>query len=354
MKRSRCSEAVGLAGAGIDAGRRQTAAACLLFALTAMAAPSGALAQAEPGEPPTEPGAPSSECCLVLLLPVGAKAVAVGQTMAARGSPDAAFANPAGLAVLDDNHLVVHHSSTVAGEANAVSLLWTPDVVGTIGLSYQLYDYGEIETTDNNGAPTGVLSLRDHVLTGSFATSVYEALSAGFNLKFYQLHIDCRGDCIDNEVAASTQALDAGVHFRPTWLPYLQIGAAITNVGFALQVVNAPQSDPAPTRTRVGVAYEVLHHAAAAEGTQMWLAIEVVDRWQVGDAPQLSAGVEFSAAETIFLRAGWVPGEGLDSGTAVGVGVRRERIDIAVSKSLTGSALDPENEPFQVSFGLRF
>ncbi|NIU74474.1 MAG: hypothetical protein GWN71_13080, partial [Gammaproteobacteria bacterium] len=59
---------------------------------------------------PTEPSGPENECCLVLLIPVGARAVALGGALTSRSSADAVFRNPAGLAGLEQDAFFVHHS----------------------------------------------------------------------------------------------------------------------------------------------------------------------------------------------------------------------------------------------------
>lgn len=336
-------------------------AVVLLAGVVAMATATGLRAQEVETLPPAAAAAGTSdvelasdECCLVLLLPVSARAVALGRALTARGSASGVFANPAGLAALEEGQFVIHHSATVAGQANAVSLLFTPPIVGTLGVSYQLFDHGDIATTDENGFETGQLSIRDHVLVASYATHLLGGLSGGVNLKLYHFRIGCRGNCAGHEVRATTYGLDTGLHFRPAWLDALQLGVALSNLGFSLQVVNAPQADPLPTRVRAGAAYDVLRHVATADAVALWAGLELVDRWPTPGSPAASLGLEFIAADAVFLRAGYVPGNGLDSGAAIGVGVRHTYFTVDIAKSFNNSVLDPEAEPFQVSFAMSF
>lgn len=302
---------------------------------------------------PAEDRTGASECCLVLLLPVGARAIALGRALTATATPEAVFANPAGLAGLEDSHFVVHHTN-VAAQASAFSLLLTPSRIGTLGLSYELLDFGEIEHTDERGVTTGVLTLRHHVLVASFATELFGGFSTGLNYKLYQFRIGCRGSCGGEEVTATTHAIDAGFQFRPRTLPHVQFGAAVTNVGFPLQVINAQQADPLPVRARVGVAYEVLHHVRSQDLVEIWLAMDVVDEWSDAGSPTASLGIEVAAQDAIFLRAGYVPGDGVGTGAAVGVGVHYSRFSVSVAKSFASSPLEAAEEPVQFSFGLRF
>lgn len=311
--------------------------------------PPGRMAQVDGAEI-----APAAECCLVLLLPVGARAVSLGGALAARPSLDAVFANPAGLAGLAGNHFVVHHATGVPEQANAFSVLFTPSRLGTFGLSYQLFDYGEIEMTDEQGMRTGMLSLRDHLFVASYATHLVGGITAGVNYKVYHSRIGCQGACGGQQVTATTHAVDIGMQYHPSWFPSLRVGAAVTNAGFALQVINAEQADPLPTRARVGIALDVLRHIRPDTTVSLWLAVELEDRWASPGDPVASVGAELSAADVIFLRAGYVPGEGIESGVAVGVGLRYTRFTIGVAKSFVRTPLDSEQEPLQVSFGLRF
>ncbi|MBI4410398.1 MAG: PorV/PorQ family protein [Gemmatimonadetes bacterium] len=332
----------------------------LRLAVLLLALPAAALGQgrrfspAVPLEPADQLQSPNAECCLILLLPVGARAVALGGATVARTSPDAVFANPAGLAGIAANELVLHYTASVAGQTTAVSLLFTPAVVGTLGASYQLVDHGEIEQTDETGQSVGSLSLRHHVLVASFGTVVTGGLAAGLNYKLYQFRIGCRGACRLERRTATTHAVDAGIRYVPERLPALQLGAAVTSVGFALQVVNAEQADPLPTRVRLGAAYEVLRHLQPDSTVALWVAVELADRWRDPGSPQASLGLELAASEAVFLRAGYTYGDGLETGGSVGLGLRYARFTVAIAKSFVPSVLDPEEEPLQLTFGMSF
>lgn len=318
-----------------------------------LSTPEGAAAQEGDPDAPRLEREPAAECCLVLLLPVGARAVALGRALTASGSPDAAFANPAGLAAVEADQFLVHHT-TLAGQATALSLILTPADAGTIGLSYQLLDFGEIENTDEFGRTVGALTIRHHLFVASFATGIVGGLAAGVNYKLYQFKIGCSGLCSGEEVAATTHAIDAGIRYRSARLPALQLGAAISNVGFALQVVNVQQADPLPVRLRLGAAYEALHHLFPNRDIEFWIALDVEDRWRELGDPVASVGVELVANNAAFLRAGYVPGEGVGTGASVGIGIDYSRFTVGVAKSFAGAALEANGDPVQVSFGLRF
>lgn len=328
---------------------RILAAALVLLTLPMLETQPLASQEGDPLEPREGP-----ECCLLLLIPVGARASSMGGSITARSGVDAAFRNPAGLAGLDGSSFVVHHSDVnVNTQVDAFSVVATPLGLG-VGLSYQLFDNGEIPTTDPFGQPTGELVLRDHLLVVSFAIPVGSGLSAGASYRHFQQRIDCNGQCGGEESAAKTNAADLGVRYRPLWHPALELGLSIVNVGPGLQVVNAERSDPLPGRIHFGAAYDVLASTTEDDRVALRLAADVRDVLRRPGNPTLAVGVELDVQQAVFLRAGYAPGEGLGTGAAVGVELRYDRFDVAVSRSFVNSQLGSDSEPFQVSFGLNF
>jgi len=332
-------------------GRRRGGLLLGLLAACAPAVPGAGLAAQEGG--PVEPVG-QLECCLLLLVPVGARSSAMGGTVTARDGSDAVFRNPAGLADLTGSTFVIHHSDlAIDQQIDAFSLLITP-LSSTFGLSYQLFDKGEVATTDGTGEQTGELSFRDHLLVASFSTGLGAGLAMGVNYKLFQQRINCRGACGGEESVGTTHATDLGLRYQPRWDPALELGIAVANLGFPLQVVNAAQADPFPGRIHVGAAYNVLRPVRSDSLLGLRVAVEVRDRLREPGSPVASVGLEFDVQQAIFLRAGYAPGEGLGSGAAVGVELRYDRFDIAVSRSFVNSSLEADSEPFQVSFGLNF
>lgn len=328
----------------------QVAACTLVLAGAAALAPaSGAAQEIDPG------GSGQAECCLHLLVPVGARASALGGAITARGGADAVFRNPAGLAAVTGSEFVIHHSddTTVDVQVDAFSLLFTP-FSATIGISYQLFDRGEIKTTDQTGQPTGELSLRDHLVVASFALPLGAGFSAGVNYKVFQQRIDCTGLCGDQENVGTTQAADFGIRYVPPWYPALALGLSIDNAGFALQVVNFEQSDKFPGRIHFGVVYNLLAATPTDSLLGLRVAVDARDRLSDPGAPVLSYGLELDVQQAVFLRAGYTPGEGLGTGAAVGLELRYDRFDVGVSRAFANSLLEADEEPFQISLGLHF
>lgn len=325
----------------------------LMVAVSGLLTPHQARAQSEDDDPPT-----SSEGALFLLLPVGAKAVSLGRAVTALPGAESAFWNPAGLAGVERSQVTVVRGDQAAGTATAVSVALARPGVGTLGASYFLLDAGDQDFVDRDGNVLGTISVRNHLGVLSGAARFLGRLDAGLNVKIVQFRYSCRGLCPDAGTTATTYAVDAGLQLEPSEAVPLRFGAMVAHVGPELQVLNAEQSDPLPARVRVAAAWDVL--AAFTESSQLgaWLAVEVEDRLRDPGSPALYLGSELSAGEddALLLRAGYVVGEQdqLD-GARVGLGLRYERFELAIAKSLAVSTVNAgETEPVHVSFSIGF
>lgn len=300
----------------------------------------------------------ATEGALFLLLPVGAQGIAMGRAMTAMGGLESVFWNPAGLATLTDEHFMVYRGDHFAGDATSFSLLFSSELIGTLGLSYHLIDMGEQDVTDNQGNVVGSLDVRSQVALASFATGIFNRLNAGLNFKVVQFRVNCRGACLDPGVTATTYAVDAGLQSVPFRTLPLRLGAAVAHIGPRLQVINAAQADPLPSRIRAAAAYDVLRHVAPEAPYLLWIAAEVETRWQrPGSSPSIYIGSEFAAGtlDAVYLRAGYVLGRPEETdGATVGLGIHHERFDLGIAKSFAGPSLGGESEPVHVTFGIAF
>lgn len=297
----------------------------------------------------------SAEGALFLLLPVGAQGVSLGRAMTWVEGAEGAFWNPAGLAGIRRSQLVILRSDHVAGAATALSALWRHPSAGTLGFSYFLLDAGEIEQTDDLNNPTGYVTIRNHLGVLSAATRVVDNVSAGLNFKVIRFQYSCRGICPDEGTTATTYAVDAGVQATP--LERLRLGGMIAHLGPRLQVVNAEQADPLPTRLRLAAAYDVLDAAVDGDELGGWLAVEVEDRLRELGSLSVYLGTELVAGQVdaLSLRAGYVWSDlDQEDGGRVGLGLTYERFDLAIAKSLAVSTLTGETEPIHVTLAIAF
>jgi hypothetical protein len=293
----------------------------------------------------------ADECCLTLLLPVGARALALGGALTARRAPDGIFVNPASVANLPSAEVRIHSAKTEIERSTAITALFGISDAGTLAFSYRLVDYGDIDATDEMGNPTGRIRIADQALNATFATEAMPGVRAGVTYTLFQFSSDCTGICGDPGFQATSHALNLGLQVQPSWVPYLDVGASLNNLGQSLQVRNAVQAAEMPTRIRLGAAYELLHLLRPDSTVRLWSSVDCSTSWHAGVEPQVSAALELAMDNTIFVRSSWASGEGRGTGAAVGMGLVYDRFEISVAKAFVGIE---DAAPIQVSLAVRF
>jgi hypothetical protein len=304
-----------------------------------------------------ETTASSTEGALFLLLPVGAQGVSLGRAMTAMRGPESAFWNPAGLAAVDESRAVLFRGDHAVGTATALTVVGARPGVGTIGASYFLLDIGDQDLTDRDGNVLGTVSVRNHLGVLSAAARIVSGLDAGVNFKVVQFRLSCRGLCPDAGTTATTYALDAGFQFAPSGDVPLRFGAMVAHVGPRLQVLNAEQADPLPARVRVAAAYDLLSRIVERDDLRGWMTVEVQDRLRNPGNMSIFIGSELAAGtvDALYLRTGYVIGDlDQEDGARVGLGLRFQRFDLSIAKSLAVSTLTGETEPVHVTLSIVF
>jgi hypothetical protein len=296
--------------------------------------------------------ASSFECCNTLLYPVGARVVSLGGALAARAIPDALFVNPAAIASLGIDELRAHSERTDINKTTSLALSFGLGPVGTAALSYWLLDWGDIEASDEFGNPTGTLSYTHQAFSASFATAILPHLNAGVTYRVFMARETCSGFCGGLSSAGTTHLLDLGARADVPWVRSLQLGVSATSLGPALQVKNAAQRDPAPTRVHFGAAYELLQHFATDSTLQLIASADLQRGVRSGIEPAAALGLELIMDGSLFLRGGYATGSGQGTGAALGVGLIWDRFDVSVAKSFVD--YEVSSEPFQITFAVRF
>lgn len=295
-----------------------------------------------------------SEGALFLLLPVGARTIGMARAGTATMGPESVWWNPAGLAGQEESRIDVFRGEDLAGDATALSGLVADSNLGTLGLSYMLFDGGTQDFRDAQGNFLGTASYRNHLGIVSAASEILPDLALGLNFKVIQSRFACRGQCVDAGITATTWAVDLGAQWRDVLSLPVTLGAALVHLGGDLQVFNEEQADPLPTRIRVAAAWDLLSHWIELEDVHGILTVELEDRWKDVGSPATYIGAELSAGTTqaIFVRAGYAFGAQLQvDGAGVGVGIRYDRFDVGIAKSLASSSLVGDSEPVQISLG---
>lgn len=304
---------------------------------------------------------PVVECCLELVLPVGARMVALGQANVARAGIDAVFVNPAALVDIEKTSLIINHSSVGDLESgtrntrNAFSLVMRAHRPGTFGLTYQSIEYAPDISTDLAGNEIGQNSRFISIVILSFASQLPRGWAIGASYHMFNLGSTCVGICQVFFDDRTTHMADAGLRYAPPWMRNLVLGTSIVHFGQRQRVRNAPEIDVPPARIRAGAAYNVARYFTKDSTTTAWLHVDVVTRRERGAAAGINIGAEVGFDNIIFVRAGHASQADQTSlgGTAVGMGIKYQRFDINLAKSISTSQLFP-SDPFYVSFGISF
>jgi len=300
---------------------RPSRAVALTIAVAALVPP--AVAAQDGGNPETGGAA-------FLLLPVGARASALGQAaMADGGSGEAVFWNPAGLARLTKSEFGTHYSRTIAANNTALTLHFVDRRLGVLGIAAYLVDYGsqDAQPARPDAPPTGRFSQKNIELLASYATDVTRALGFGISYKLIQFREDCQGDCGPRgSVVGTTHGVDAGAQLA-LGADALQIGVAIRHAGFKLQIENSDQADPLPTRLGVGIAYRLpwsVLTASTPVGAR--ILVDFQDEWGEYRSPDARFGLEVGFDDLVQVRAGYAFLQAENRGASLGVGLRLERV----------------------------
>ena len=324
--------------------RAALAAAALLVAGRPQPAPAQASAGIEGGA--------------FLLLPVGARAVALGQAATADGgSSEAIFWNPAGLATLAKGEFAIYHYDAFFGSGDAIAVAAPSSRLGTFALAAYLVIYGDLAVTrgDLGPQPVGQISPRNLALMASYATNV-GALAAGITYKLVQFRVDCTGDCSQVPTATgTTQAVDVGVQYTiGSWRPIV-VGVSLRNLGFNLQVNNQAQADPLPTRLSVGVSAEVVRPAGGVQGVDARVLADVQGTVLEGPLTTVTlVGVESGVGELLRIRFGYAFLDSNARGPSLGVGVKVGSIAFDLARTFNSAQDVGETEPIQFTFRVIF
>lgn len=297
-----------------------------------------------------------TEGAVFLLLPVGARATALGGAVAGSRLPsEAIWWNPAGLGAAMSREVAVHHSTSFVGTGDAVTVILPSSLLGVLGLEFNILDFGEQENRDPSGNLLGTLLPRSFVLGATYGTNLGSAASVGLTFKMVQLRADCSGTCQLPSFAATTYAVDVGLqHDLGRWAP-ITIGAAVRNVGLPFQINDEAQSDPLPRRVQVGVEYRYVPPSLLADSVEIRGTVDLLGGLDLG-SPRPRFGAEIAWRSRAFARAGFVVSRkgSEEGGPSIGFGYAAGSLAIDIGRVLTGISADANQAPTYLTLRLRF
>jgi hypothetical protein len=294
------------------------------------------------------------EGALDLLLPTGARAVALGQaTMGMDGTTESVWWNPSGLARMHGTSAAIHHSQSIGGKADAVSVVAHSRLLGSFGVSASLRDFGASGNSDDSGTEGGTILPRSLIYAATYAASL-ERLNVGLSYKLVQWRIDCTGPCTgETGILASTSAVDAGAQYSFDPSIPIRFGASVRNVGLRMQVNDEPQSDDLPSRLQAGMEWRVSALESLIGGAQLRLSADMVSALSRMD-PSPRIGAEIGWQRRLLFRGGYASRSGGYGGPSLGVGYDSGTLAIDFARLFDEVSSATGMEPTYLSVRYRF
>ncbi len=291
--------------------------------------------------------AQSGQEAIFLLLPVGARAVGMGEAVVAqRGGSDMLWWNPSAIAGNgpSDHEIALHHSTTVVGQGNALAVVWPGQARSAFGLAVNVLDLGPQTLTDDQGNSVGVATPTDYSVGLTYAAAPVSWLALGLTAKHVEAAIPCSGECSGLGIASSqSNALDVGMQFRPTQLP-LTIGAAARNLGVS-------SATGRPGRLDVGADYAVVAFERGPDKVEVHGAASLVSTVRL-DSTTARFGTDIIVDERLHVRAGYIRDQANGSGGAIGVGLQSGKLVFDIGRTYGG--LTGTNDKPPTYFSLRY
>jgi hypothetical protein len=252
-----------------------------------------------------------------LLIPMGVRSVGMsGANIATVSNSEAIYWNPAGLSKISNSEVNFSYMSYFADMTiSYASAGFTIDGVGTIGLSLQSLDIGEIDvTTIQSPEGTGQILKPDYLtLTASYAKALTDRISFGVNTKLISEQI--------GDMSASAVGFDLGLQYRSNY--GIDFGISLKNIGTKIEFggtpiefnSDIPNANPnattrktsldmaeheLPTSMNIGLAYTT----DVGKGQKLNIAGQYSNNSFLQN--DLITGFEYSYLEFIFLRAGYI------------------------------------------------
>jgi hypothetical protein len=288
------------------------------------------------------------------ILPVGARAMALGQAIVA--SPlgaEGAWWNPA-LIARSSNEVLAGSVNGVAQESDlsAVFVYTLPRVI-SVAISARYVNNGAGQASTDPNTPSGGYVQSVYVLGATFAAPFGNRLAIGTTLKLLAVGFDCTGTCPNKpQNTPVTGAVDLGVQYSLRRDSVIVVGAAIRSLGLPLFFNDSPQADPLLGRIDLGI--EFAPKLKQYPGAAVRLSAAVVERVFSRAGPGFRAGAEASWLDQYFGRVGYVKDGPTGSGPSIGGGASlgKWRVDFAqfLSDFSAGTGTRPTYFSLQYTF----
>ena len=200
-----------------------------------------------------------------LLINPGAGPAGTGEAFVAKADDAyASFYNPAGLGFQSGTSLTGMHVSWLPNLADDLYydfLAFKRNIgAGTIGGHIVFLNLGEQQATGDNQEDLGTFRSNMWALTGSYGTQTSKNGSIGVSFKILQQNLAPFGAGTEESDGISTNfAFDIGLLKKwqrsnsSNYLPSINLGLSISNIGPKVWFKDQAQADPLPTNMKLGI-----------------------------------------------------------------------------------------------------
>lgn len=284
---------------------------------------------------------------IFVLLPVGARAVGMGETMVAqRGGSDQLWWNPSAIADTGEREIALHHSNTAAGQGNSLALVLPARHAGVLGLSLNVLDLGSQIATDESGNQTGVIRPTDYALGLSYAIAPIPLLALGVTVKHVNASIRCSALCTNLPTeSSSSNGADLGAQIRLSSVP-LTFGLAARHLGIA-------RGDMTPARLDFGGDYRIEAIERRTPHIQVHAAAGVVTTTRL-DSALARVGTDIVLDRRLHVRGGYIRDVVNGSRESVGIGLNSGNFIFDLATTFGGLTATTDNGGSPTYFSLRY
>jgi len=248
---------------------------------------------------------------MLLSQAIDARAVGMAESFTAmHGSVSCLHYNPAGLANLSENQVLLMYQRGIAEDNLAVVDVGIPSPMGTFAAGLLYYNMGNIELIDTSGNERTVNAQTDYLVTVSYSYPVVRTVSVGLNAKMLQ-------STLVEEEKGTAYAVDLGVLCL---INKLNVGLAVQNIGSEMKYID--EGDELPMTVRGGISYQI---------EDLLTSVDIIKPNDGNIKGHI--GLEYLVGEIIALRTGYKIGYDLDSVT-FGLGVKLNKLQLDYGLSL--------------------
>jgi len=199
---------------------------------------------------------------IFLLIEPGSRPGGMGQAHVAQVDDGfAGYWNPGAMAFNRRNQFALMHTNwfgDIFDDIYYEYLGWNnyiPDLGGNLGFHAIFLTYGTQDHTNDLGDWLGTFSSYEIALATTYSYQVSNNLGVGITFKFIMSDLAPEGQGSDTKGRGISYAFDLGLKRRDLFIPRLDLGFNLQNIGPNITYIDDEQSDPLPMNLRFGLSY---------------------------------------------------------------------------------------------------